>query len=446
MKKLLLIFVLLLLPSAALAQCNGAFPANNACGTIVGGPPGPVPFSSIAGLCITSGSFLVGNGTTTQCSTISGSQAVVQFLYGGSAAGSSLTLGSTSNGSPSGDSINLNQGGNTLLGIAGSRIIVTGPSGINSVLKVVSNDAGGSEQPLTILNGSMATTNSIEFLVGRDLTQYDNTAFAFEWIGDTNVNNYGWVGTSFNDRTLKWDSQGFVGVQRSTNNLSHCFEVGTATTAPFSVDCSGNIVGNVSFADLPAGTSNTVLGYWGSTVVSAIGVNNCTGALTYSTSSNTFGCNTGSGSGSVTSVGSGYGLTGGPITTSGTLAVNLTTASNVLAADVNLSTTSTYFDGPSMAQGATGTWFASGTVSLNDTGTTAAFYCKLWDGTTVISSSVTQLYAASVTTTMTLSGQITSPAGNIRISCRDTNSTAGKIKFNVTGNSADSSIFGHRIQ
>lgn len=47
MKKLLLIFALLLLPSAALAQCNGTFPAGTACGTVAGGPPGQVPFSSI---------------------------------------------------------------------------------------------------------------------------------------------------------------------------------------------------------------------------------------------------------------------------------------------------------------------------------------------------------------------------------------------------------------
>lgn len=47
MKKLLIFLALLLAPSAAIAQCNGAFPATSVCGTIAGGPPGPVSFSSI---------------------------------------------------------------------------------------------------------------------------------------------------------------------------------------------------------------------------------------------------------------------------------------------------------------------------------------------------------------------------------------------------------------
>jgi hypothetical protein len=55
-------------------------------------------------------------------------------------------------------------------------------------------------------------------------------------------------------------------------------------------------------------------------------------------------------------------------------------------ADVPLNNTANYFDGPSTAQGASGTWFAAGTITLTDTGTTAIYACKLWDGTTVISS------------------------------------------------------------
>jgi hypothetical protein len=46
MKKLLLTLALLLLPSAALAQCNGAFGTNQVCGSIAGGIPGPVNFAA----------------------------------------------------------------------------------------------------------------------------------------------------------------------------------------------------------------------------------------------------------------------------------------------------------------------------------------------------------------------------------------------------------------
>lgn len=50
MKKLLLLFVLLFIPSIASAQCNGVFPASNVCGTNSIGPntPGPLPLSSFA--------------------------------------------------------------------------------------------------------------------------------------------------------------------------------------------------------------------------------------------------------------------------------------------------------------------------------------------------------------------------------------------------------------
>lgn len=41
---------------------------------------------------------------------------------------------------------------------------------------------------------------------------------------------------------------------------------------------------------LAAGTQDTVIGYWTGTAASAIAVNNCTGGLTYSTSSHVFGC------------------------------------------------------------------------------------------------------------------------------------------------------------
>jgi hypothetical protein len=49
MKKLLLALALLLAPSMAFAQCNGVFPANKVCGTIVGGLPSPQSPTSFQG-------------------------------------------------------------------------------------------------------------------------------------------------------------------------------------------------------------------------------------------------------------------------------------------------------------------------------------------------------------------------------------------------------------
>lgn len=164
---------------------------------------------------------------------------------------------------------------------------------------------------------------------------------------------------------------------------------------------------------------------------------------------------TGAGSGTVTSaaVAAGYGISASgtcTITTTGTctVAANLSTASNCLGANVSLNNISNYFDGPSMAQGTTGTWWASGTLTLNDTSVSASnFYCKLWDGVSVISSgNAIHNAAANNRTTITLSGFLASPAANIKISCRNVDSTSATIEFNRTGDSKDACIYGMRIQ
>ncbi len=118
---------------------------------------------------------------------------------------------------------------------------------------------------------------------------------------------------------------------------------------------------------------------------------------------------------------------------------------NSLGSDVALNNVSNYFDGPSVAQGATGTWFVSGTVTLQDTAGGGRFQAKLWDGTTVIASAESVSVGASEYMSIALSGYLATPAGNLRISVKDPTSTSGKIIFNVTGNSKDSTITAFRI-
>jgi hypothetical protein len=118
---------------------------------------------------------------------------------------------------------------------------------------------------------------------------------------------------------------------------------------------------------------------------------------------------------------------------------------NSLGADVLLNNTANYFDGPSVAQGTSGTWFVSGTISVFDSAVADSILAKLWDGTTVIASGLKALVVAGEKATITLSGFITSPAGNLRISARDQANTTGKILFNQTGNSKDSTITAIRI-
>lgn len=115
---------------------------------------------------------------------------------------------------------------------------------------------------------------------------------------------------------------------------------------------------------------------------------------------------------------------------------------NSLTGNVTCSNTANYFTGPIVSQGSTGTWFVSGTVTLSPNASDV-FSVKLWDGTTVIASARTGL--AGVLGTVSLSGFIASPAGDLRISVRDETSTAGFIAFNSSGNSKDSTITAYRI-
>ncbi len=122
----------------------------------------------------------------------------------------------------------------------------------------------------------------------------------------------------------------------------------------------------------------------------------------------------------------------------------LTRFTNVLGADVALNNVTLFFDGPSVAQGTSGTWFVTGTVTCVDTAAGAAFIAKLWDGTTVVASTVINNTAANVRAICSLSGVITNPAANLKISVQGS-ATTGFIKFNSSGLSKDSNITAVRI-
>lgn len=128
------------------------------------------------------------------------------------------------------------------------------------------------------------------------------------------------------------------------------------------------------------------------------------------------------------------------------LRVSLTSITASLGADVALNNTGAYFDGPSVAQGTTGTWFVSGTVTVLDPSNSGnIFNCKLWDGTTAIASSAMRPSLVTGGFPISLSGIITSPAGNLRISCQAATFNTGLIRFNSSGNFRDSTITAVRI-
>lgn len=99
-------------------------------------------------------------------------------------------------------------------------------------------------------------------------------------------------------------------------------------------------------------------------------------------------------SGTVTSVDGGYGITGGPITTSGTLAVSLSQQSAFASTDVAMTSANTWYDGPSLSLAA-GTWLVFASANVGRTGTTAGNYdLRISTGTTHYAS--VQQYHASV--------------------------------------------------
>lgn len=125
--------------------------------------------------------------------------------------------------------------------------------------------------------------------------------------------------------------------------------------------------------------------------------------------------------------------------------VTMSPITNSLSGDVALNNTGSFFTGPTVAQGTAGTWFASGSVTLIDTGVGAQFNVKLWDGTTVIASAAVATTAANEQVVVALSGYLASPAGNIRISVQDATATTGVIKFNSSGASKDATVSAIRI-
>lgn len=119
---------------------------------------------------------------------------------------------------------------------------------------------------------------------------------------------------------------------------------------------------------------------------------------------------------------------------------------NSLGADVALANTTIYFDGPSVAQGTSGTWLATGTVTIISGASGGDVYAvKLWDGTTVIASLSSTINSANQAAAVSLSGVLPAPAGNIRISAKPTTHTDGFISHNNSGNSKDSTITAYRI-
>lgn len=125
-------------------------------------------------------------------------------------------------------------------------------------------------------------------------------------------------------------------------------------------------------------------------------------------------------------------------------AFSMTPITNSLSGDVALNNASNYFTGPTIAQGTSGTWFASGTVTVLVGGSSGTVLAKLWDGTTVIASGRGVVTSSVNYVSISLSGYLASPADNIRISVKSSD-TSAVIAYNATGESKDSTVSAIRI-
>jgi hypothetical protein len=115
-----------------------------------------------------------------------------------------------------------------------------------------------------------------------------------------------------------------IGGVQSAAAVTHQWinSISTSGVPALSQPAFSDISSQATFAQFPTGgATDTVIGYWASTVASAIAISNCSNALTYSTSTHAFGCNSTAGTGTVTSVAANAGVVASPspITSTGTV-------------------------------------------------------------------------------------------------------------------------------
>lgn len=115
-----------------------------------------------------------------------------------------------------------------------------------------------------------------------------------------------------------------------------------------------------------------------------------------------------------------------------------------LGSDVTMTTSNTYYDGPSVAQGTSGTWLATVNLTYQSTSADEGFDIKLWDGTTVFASTRAFTVLANGAQSASISAICVSPAGNIKVSVAP-DQGGSLLKFNASGNSKDCSIYAIKL-
>lgn len=280
-----LAFLAMLLPGVAAAQCNSSTPLPiNTVLARLGVAPGPcqaIPFATLmtnigAARTLNTTAPLAGGGTLAADRTLS-------LLIG---------VGLTTSG---GNLILANPSASTLGGIesitcaANNWLSTISIAGVPACTQPAFSNISGQ---WTLTQGPTLGANTVLGSVGGGtpiaLTQAQHTAM------------------------LNLATASLQGALPAWPNNTTTFFRGDGTYATHNFASLG---GQSTFAQFPTGgATDTIIGYWASTVASALAINNCANALTYSTSTHTFGCNVGAGTGTVTTAGTGLSLTGGGTT------------------------------------------------------------------------------------------------------------------------------------
>lgn len=373
--------------------------------------------------------------------------------------GMAVTVDSIAGGS----AVTIPAGQNTLVTCDGSAsgmflAINTSPVAAGSNTQVQYNNAG-------VLGGSANFTFDGSVLAVTNLQVLDTTVLGGS-VGDTIVVNAGTASIP-------------NGLNIGSNNLylsGTKAGIGTATLGAEMLTVAGVVYATAGGFKFPDGTTQTsaaavVAGSNTQIQYNDGGVFGAKNTFTFTKGTNTLALSgTFALTGSATVSGT---VTGGIVATSGSLTgvtingatntitnVSLTTGvtgilpranggftpsnlSNALGADITMSDVSLYYDGPTVAQGTSGLWYVSGSITL---GVTAGnpINVKLWDGTTVIASGEATGPTVTGVFQIHLSGIINAPTGNLRISARSP-AVGATMYYDVSGNAKDSNITAFRI-
>ena len=118
---------------------------------------------------------------------------------------------------------------------------------------------------------------------------------------------------------------------------------------------------------------------------------------------------------------------------------------NSLASDVTLASAGVAQNGPIVSQGTSGKWLVTGQVTVVNSSAAASFTAWITDGSTTLVSTSISTSAANANYVIHLSGVSNSPAGDLRFRVQCNTNANGKIAYNSSGLTKDSTINAVRI-